>query len=179
MLDAEKREIVDRLQAGRDALNAALDGVSESLAARKPVPDAWSILECVEHVAVVERLLLSRLISAVPTETSHENRMREAMIAARGADRGRPIAAPEAARPRNRFGSLRDALDAFDSARGETLRFLDGFNGDSRFCVTDHPLIPGPVNCYEILLLISVHPARHAKQIAETRTSLAAADRQD
>jgi hypothetical protein len=175
MLGAQKRELVDRLQTGRDALIATLDGVDEPLAAQKPAPDAWSILECVEHVAVVEQLLLSRLTSAVRAETSHENRMREAMIAARGADRSRPIESPETARPRNRFGSLREALAAFDSARGETLRFLDGFSGDLRFCVTDHPVIPGPVNCFEILLLSSIHPARHAKQIAEVRSSLVAA----
>lgn len=175
MLDAEKREIVERLHAGRDALDEALAGVTEPMAARKPAPDRWSILECVEHVAVVERLLLSRLTSAVPAESPCGNRTREAMIAARGADRSRQIASPEAARPCNRFASLREASAAFDSARAETLRFLDAFNGDPRLFVTDHPVIPGPVNCYEILLLSSVHPARHAKQIAEARSSLAAA----
>jgi hypothetical protein len=38
--------------------------------------------------------------------------------------------------------------------------------------LTDHPLIPGPVTCYETLLLIAAHPGRHAKQIEGIRREL-------
>jgi hypothetical protein len=56
---------------------------------------------------------------------------------------------------------------------------VEGFSDDLRFWLTDHPLIPGPVNCYEILLMMSVHPVRHAEQIAEIRAALASPDRRN
>jgi hypothetical protein len=173
MPDAEKQEILDGLKTGLDALREALAGVDEQLAARKPRPGSWSILECVEHLAVSEQFLVSRLTSASRSDSSHENRRREAMIAERGLDRTRPVESPEEGRPGNRFGSLSEALSAFNSVRAETVRFVEGSHGDLRFWITDHPLIAGPVNCYEMLLILAVHPARHTKQIADIRTLLA------
>ncbi len=173
MLESEKREILDALEAGREALREALAGVDEPLAMLTPRQGGWSILECVEHVAAVEQFLLSRLRTASCSEHSHEDRRREALITRGAADRTRPREAPEEVRPGGRFGSVREALLAFDSERAGTVRFVEEFSGDPRFWVTSHPIIPGPVNCYEMLLIIALHPARHAKQIAEIRASLA------
>jgi uncharacterized damage-inducible protein DinB len=176
MLEPEKQELLRALKEGQDALRASLDGVDDALAKRKPASGGWSILECVEHVAVAERFLLSRLTGASRCEQPPENQAREKHIAARAADRSRPIESPEVGRPAGRFDSLGEALGDFDRARAETVRFVEEFADELRFRLTDHPLIPGPVNCMEILLLVTAHPVRHAKQVAEIRASLAAAD---
>jgi hypothetical protein len=172
MLESEKLALLQDLQSGRDALRDALAGVDEHLAALKPGPGRWSILECVEHLAVSERFLFSKLTKASRSDGPHGNPAREATIVNRGLDRTRPVESPETGRPDNRFQSLREALSAFDSARAETIRYVEGSSDDLRCWLTDHPLIPGPVNCYEILLIISVHPVRHAKQIAEIRAAM-------
>jgi hypothetical protein len=166
---ADRGELLARLHSGAAALRDALDGVDEELANRKPAESGWSILECVEHVALAEENLLSRLLSATRSEQSHENRTREARIMERAADRTRPVQAPDIARPHGRFENVAEAMKRFDSAWAGTVAFLEGFDGDLRCWVTNHPLIPGPVNCYEILVMIAAHPARHAKQIEETR----------
>jgi hypothetical protein len=176
MLEQEKQELLRALAAGRNALCESLAGVDDSLAKRKPASGGWSILECVEHLALAERYLFSRLIRASRSEQPLENRARETRIMERGVDRSRPGESPEAARPAGRFGNLNEALGDFDRARAETLQFVEGFADDLRFWLTDHPLIPGPVNCMEILLTIAVHPARHAKQIAEIRANLTSAE---
>jgi hypothetical protein len=64
------------------------------------------------------------------------------------------------------------ALADFDATRAETVRFVEKFEDDPRRWLTDHPVIPGPVNLVEILLTMAVHPARHAKQIAEIREGM-------
>jgi hypothetical protein len=56
--------------------------------------------------------------------------------------------------------------------RRETVRFVEEFSGDFRSWLTMHPLITRPLNCYEMLLLMALHPARHAMQIAEIRIGL-------
>ena len=165
--------VLQALGAGREALEAAVAGIDDILANRRPEPEAWSILECVEHVVLAEQLLLSRLAAASQSEHSTGNRAREAAILARGADRTRPLKSPEEAVPSGRFTTLDNALAAFESARAATLRFVGGLEGDPRRRVTTHPLIPGLLNCYEMLLILAVHPLRHAEQIRAVRRSLA------
>lgn len=163
----EREGILRALQAGRDALGRALDGVDAEIEHRRPANGGWTIAECVEHVAVSERYLLGRLRAAQPAEQSLENRVREAQILARGADRTRPVECPANGQPRGRFASALAALEDFDAARAETVAFVESFDGDPRSWVTDHPVIPGPVNVVELLLTMAVHPARHAQQIEE------------
>jgi len=171
-LDVEKQELLDALNRGHAALQRALEGVDESLAARTPPQEGWSILECVEHVVVSEQYLLTRLAIAQPSSTLPAGREREARIAARAADRTRPIAAPAASEPRGRYATLHDAVAAFEAARRETIGFLERFEGDLRGWTTDHPLFPGPVTCYETVLMMAAHPGRHAEQIVEMRGAL-------
>ena len=57
----DRDELLDKLNSGRAELLASLDGVTEEQAAVKPAT-GWSILECVEHVAIVEENLRRRLI---------------------------------------------------------------------------------------------------------------------
>ena len=166
MTESEKREILDALEASRNTFRGALAGIGEDLAARKPSDGGWSILECAEHVAVVERFLLSRLAGASRSEVLQGNRTREARIAAGARDRSVRRESPAEARPANRFATLAEALAAFESARDETVRFVEGFNGDFRCWTASHPLIPGPVSCYELLIMMTAHPERHAQQIA-------------
>ncbi len=179
MVESERQEVLQELSSGRDALRACMTGVGNRLAIRKPGPGRWSILECVEHVAVAEQFLLSRLTGARRSDCSHRKSTREAMIVARGLDRAKPAESPEAGRPKGRFQTLDEAVSFFECMRAQTIRFVEEFNEDPRIWLTDHPLIPGPVNCYEMFLIMSTHPVRHAEQIAEIRTALASSDGQD
>lgn len=83
----EQIEILNALRRGQQAFLAALDGITEDLAAKRPGPERWSALECVEHVAVAEGFLLSRIMQAEHAGAPLINKFREAEILARGADR--------------------------------------------------------------------------------------------
>ena len=171
----EKREILEFLHAGRKALREALTGVDNHMAAQHPAEGGWSIKECVEHVAVAEQALLDRLLAAQPAERSLENRPREARFLERAINRSRPIVAPPQSHPADRFLTLRAAMAAFEMARSQVVVFVEEFEDDPRWWATDHPMIEGPVNCYEMLLMIGAHPGRHAKQIMEIRKKLESA----
>ena len=171
----ERAKILRELQAGRDALGAAIAGVDDELARRKPSHEAWSILECVEHMIESERYLLTRLHAAELADEPFEKSRREEKIARLAADRKRRIEAPQQAHPKGRFDALGEALTAFDETRAEVVRWVENCTGDPRRMMTDHPLIVGPVTCAETLVMIAAHPARHAKQIDEIREQFAAA----
>lgn len=167
----EKQKLLAELAAGRDALTEALNGVTDETAARNPEAGRWSIINCVEHLAQAEQYLFSQILASYPAGAPAVNPKREALIMERGADRSRPLPAPQMAIPKSRFSSLADARDAFLSTREQTVRFVENCNDDLRTMLAVHPIL-GTVNCYEMLLMIAVHPRRHAKQIAEIHQSL-------
>lgn len=172
LMDGERREILLKLEAGAVALANAWRDVDEQMARRRPRPESWSVLECVMHVALTETALLSRLREAKPSDQSHEDRAREEKFEALAVNRSRRIEAPPPVRPDCDSKTLAEAVEDFNAARRDTVRFVQQFSGDLRSWLTLHPLITRPVNCYEMLLLIALHPARHAQQIAEIREQL-------
>ena len=174
MEQTEKLEILRKLQAGRDALSEAISGVDEEMARRKPSHEAWSILDCVDHMVESERYLLTRLQAAELADQPFEKSRREAKIAMLAADRSRRIEAPEQAHPRGCYRTLGEALEAFNATRAEIVHWVENCTDNPRCMMTDHPLIVGPVTCAETLVMSAAHPARHAKQIEEIRSHLEA-----
>jgi len=169
MDEGERIGFLRELQAGRDALGAAVAGVDDSLAKRKPSAERWSILDCVEHMIESERYLLSRLQAAEIVELPFEKSRREEKIARLAADRTRRIEAPRPVHPQGRYETLDEALQMFDRVRAALVEWVENCAGDPRRMLTDHPLITGPVTCAETLVMMAAHPARHAKQIEEIR----------
>jgi hypothetical protein len=167
--EIEKQEILRLLGEGSRALDAALTGVDEETAHRKPEPDRWSIVECVEHLVLTEAALLRRLGEAKESDRSHYDQAREEKFQGLAMNRARRIDAPEPVLPGRHAKTLAEAVEGLNAVRKETVRFVEEFNGELRSWLTIHPLIARPVNCYEMLLLLALHPKRHALQIVEAR----------
>ncbi len=163
----DREQLLEKLNSGRDEFLASMEGVTEEQAAAKPVT-GWSILECVEHVAIVEENLRRRLMEqATPTE-GEMSREREAFIAAVAANRGRRIQAPEVAQPCGRFTTLCEAIECFCRNREQTIAYIVTCQDDLRRLTTDHPMI-GAASGQEIIIMMVAHPFRHAAQVRELR----------
>jgi len=167
----EKQKLLSDLDNGRQALLDSLKDVSEEQAAWVPAPGRWSVLECVEHLAVSEDYLFAQMMASHLSETPVVNEKREAMIVAVGLDRNRKVQSPDVGKPAGKFSTLAAALNHFQTTHERTIKFVETCHEDLRCKITSHPII-GTVNCYEMLLMIAVHPFRHAKQIEEIKASL-------
>jgi hypothetical protein len=121
----EKAVILNELELGRDAFLEAVRAVPEDLAATSPAPGRWSVVECVEHIAVSEDFLLTGITQAKPSGAPVVNARREAAILARGADRTNPLISPEVGRPTGRVTTLADAIESFLAVRERTIRFVE------------------------------------------------------
>ena len=158
----EKREIIAGLETGRETLVHAIRGITEEAAHRKPDAGRWSILECMEHIAIAEDHMFGLITSASRADTPQLNKGREALIRKRGADRSRKVEAPDVAKPFGRFHTLDDATQNFIDSRRRTMNFVEECDTDLRAMLATHPVV-GPVNCYELILIMSAHPLRHAQ----------------
>ena len=173
-MDAAKQEILNRFNEGESALQAALAGVDSESATSKPSPGRWSIVEIVEHLAASEAFLLDRLRQAAPSAVSHADPAREARLESLALNRERKIDAPEPVLPTGACATLAEGLDRLRAVRVQTIQFVENFSGDLRSSLVEHPLIARPLNGYEMLLLMALHPIRHAAQVNAIRQSRSA-----
>lgn len=121
-----------------------------------------------EHVAIVEEWLLKEILAARPADEAIGSLQREAIILKRAGDRRKRVDAPEAATPLGRFPSVAAATAHFLESRKKAIEFAETCRQDPRSLQSFH-LVLGSVNAYENLLMLALHPRRHAEQIRETR----------
>ncbi len=171
MATEKKQEVLALLEQGHAALLAALQGVSDEMAARTPAEGRWSILGCVEHIGISEDYLFSQIMAATQSETPLTNETREAKMLAFGADRSRRIESPPEGHPKGAFQTLSDATNHVLQSRKRTVEFVEANEEDLRTRATWHPIL-GNANSYEMLLSIGVHCLRHVRQIEEIKAEL-------
>jgi|SRR5580704_3683846 DinB superfamily len=170
-MNAADREQILRLITESDAaLVAAVAWLSDEQAQRRPGPERWSVLECVEHVILGDDAMFAR-VSAHSTPGAPPGERREELILRGMTNRERKFAAPELARPTGRFSSLPEAIEVFRQRRARSVAYVEQYQEDPRNRTTRH-LGLGPISCHEMLLALALHPARHALQIREVRKSL-------
>ena len=169
MTDVERDLAIEHLIDGRDALLAAIADLSEAQVLFKPDAERWSIAECTEHVAITGDALLALLKrglanpQGVALEPEKYGRLAEALV-----NRSRRFPAPESIRPTGRFASIADARAHFLEGHEQAMAYTLQCQLDLRRHFTVHPLL-GEIDCFRCLLLLALHPARHAAQIGEIK----------
>jgi uncharacterized damage-inducible protein DinB len=167
----DRNQMLKLLEESRDALCAAASGVSDEQSRMRPAPDRWSILDCVEHVAITEHFMFTTIATNSAPSPSSGDRSREELFLREIPNRARKIAAPERAHPKGRFPTLAAALDQFNQSRARTIDYVEHCEKDLRAHTAPH-IVFGTITIQEFLLVIALHPARHAAQIREVRQSL-------
>jgi hypothetical protein len=171
MAPAERTEIVENLERSRQEFMAAVVGLTEAQAQARPDPERWSVLDCVEHVAIVEDRFLGWLEAAKKSDQPRVDKEKEAGLMVRIPDRSARAKSPEAVLPTGRFATLGQALEQFNLERTRSIEFAKNRCDDLYCLASEHPRF-GPVNGVELLIIIAGHSRRHAAQILEARTGL-------
>jgi uncharacterized damage-inducible protein DinB len=162
---------VQLLEDSRADFESAVSGISETQAAQRPGPGRWSVLECIEHVTVVEERFLGRLREAGRLVETRVDPQKESDLLARVINRSTRAQAPEGALPANRFPSVAQALEEFRAARARTIRFAQESGPELYTLGVEHARF-GAMNGAEFMRIIAGHAQRHAAQIREARAAL-------
>lgn len=147
------------VQEGQDELCRALDGLSEAQSRHKPSAGDWSVLELLQHVVTVKRVVagLARSLSAGGWPPGIGEEWQEA-----SAQDGVTLA---------RFATLSEARAAAEAAHADLLAFVRGLdeaaNTETRF---KHFLF-GAMNCREWAVFQRIHDGDHTPQIAQIKAS--------
>jgi len=171
METVDREQLLRLLTASRKKLLESAEGLTDEQARLRPAEDRWSILECVEHVGLVEDVMFSAVTTKMVPAEPPANRIREQEIISRATDRNRKLGAPETVKPGGKFATLSEALEHFERSRARTIEYVENCNSDLRAVAASHPVL-GQATGQEFMLILALHPARHALQILEAREAL-------
>jgi DinB superfamily len=166
--------LLDALRKGGDAFLASVAGVDETACHLRPAKDRWCVLECAEHVAVAEEVMLG-LVTGERKARDAERPKRDDRILRSGTDRSTRFEASDQSKPRGRFCTLAEAVAHFQAVHQRTLRLVEQVEQtgeDLRATEVKHPHhVVGVISTYECLLLMGTHAQRHALQIEEIKNN--------
>ncbi|MDX2182637.1 MAG: DinB family protein [Gemmatimonadaceae bacterium] len=161
----------------RDAhqhLLAAVGGLSAEQWSWRPTDQQWSVLDNVEHLAVVERGTVRFLTDGFthPEAEAAPARPIEALdaydqkIIAWMLSRNERRNAPERVNPKGRFTSGQEALDNLTTSRQSIIAFADAPTYALEAHLAPHPAV-GKIDGIQWLLFLGGHMERHVRQIEE------------
>jgi hypothetical protein len=166
------QEILECLDAEFDTLRDAVAMVPLERRGERPAPDRWSVAEVLEHVAMVEAVVLKACVrqlaaaraAGLPAETETSSIL-HLLPPSRVANREHRIVAPETLRPKGVDAAA--AWNDLEETRRRFIEFVKSCDGLALGQVSfPHPAF-GPLDLYQWLLFAAGHHARHAAQIRE------------
>jgi len=168
--NAERDQALRYLAETRAGVIDAVKGLSEAQFNFKPAPDRWSVAEILEHISIVENVVLSsvrvRLEKAPGPTAAHDAKQVDAKVLATVPDRSAKVKAPPQLSPTG-ASAPSVYLERFLDSRQQTINWLKSDAG-LRGHVLDHPVL-GPLDGYEWILAAAGHSERHTKQILEVK----------
>jgi len=169
----ERKSALTMLKDTRGRIITAADGLSAKQLDFKPSPDAWSIADCLDHIALTENLLWSTLVNGMKGVANPELRdsikMKDEEIIPMMTDRSVKRSAPEVLQPSKApWTGSAAAIAEFRKQRNEHIKYVRSTTEDLRNHVIG---MPGGVylDAYQMLFLLNGHAERHYKQIEAIR----------
>ena len=160
------------LTASREMLLQAVEGLSAEQRTYRPAEDRWSVVDCVEHITVVENnilKLIERDLQAPPPADKPSTEGMDQAVLERVPGRQVRVKGPEPVMPKGRWPDYDVLLGEFEAARGRSMRFAKVTQADLRAYAFPHPFL-GPLDFYQWLLFLATHCERHVNQMEEVKS---------
>ncbi|MDO6432891.1 DinB family protein [Flavitalea sp. BT771] len=175
-LSRDEREFAgEYLAFTKRLLLDSVTGLSNALLEARTGPFAWSIAECMGHLAQSGELtwkVLQDLLRQPPTpEKGVEIRVSVKQMMVIMTDRSRKLQTLSALDPAGKVTDFDLVRDRFTACRDRLIAFAWETENELKNRHTFHPAT-GTINLYQYLLLEGAHAARHVMQIEEIKREL-------
>ncbi|KHE68851.1 DinB family protein [Halobacillus sp. BBL2006] len=157
------------LDEKRDEVLGFVEGVSLEEAKKKPAEDQWSILEVLEHLYLMEQLVVYQIEQALKRGDQQQAADKPLH---KTTNREYKVEAPESVRPRGEFQTLEDAKEGLKKTREATLFLVHNKETETlKNRVFPHPAF-GEMNLAQWIEFIGWHELRHLEQMKEVKAKL-------
>lgn len=170
MSDEERKFIVDYLVETRDFVFKTVKGLTDEQLNFKPGAEAWSVAECVEHIAITENGLFGWMEASLketadPAKLAEIKMTRDDVIAMI-TDRTNKFKTNEASTPKNSFGSCDGSLKEFKARRDAHIDYMKKTQEDLHGHMVTLPNGLS-MDSYQLVVFMAAHTKRHTLQIQE------------
>lgn len=176
LTQSERDRAMSYFHATRKQFLDSVAAVSKAQWDYKPSPEAWSIAEVAEHIAVSEDSLfelVTKKILAMPAANEAARaatKGKDEKIPVLLTDRSQKAQAPEFLKPTHRWKSAEELIAHFKQSRDRNIAYIQTTADDLRSHVMAHPLLK-ELDAYQWLILIAAHSERHTMQLNEVKKS--------
>ncbi|GMN09726.1 hypothetical protein MTsPCn9_17690 [Croceitalea sp. MTPC9] len=168
--EQEREKAIEHLTKTRDHMMEVLDGLTEEQLEFQPAEEAWSIAECVEHLAISENTFSGLIKQTVATGNNpvlkDSVKMSDDQLVTIIIDRSNKVKTSEPFEPSGKFGDHDATVAAFAKKRAEHIEYVKTTQDDLRNRFNSN-LPFGTVDAYQLLLFTSGHTERHVLQMEE------------
>ncbi|HXD77822.1 MAG TPA: DinB family protein [Puia sp.] len=165
----ERKYAIDYFEKTKARLLQDVKGLSEEQLNWKADSSRWSVYQCTEHIALAETMLWHYVQNQNQGPATPEKRAQVKVtpdqLVAMLTDRSHKFHAPADLVPAKQFEDEQAALAAFVSRRDSTIDYIRTTQDELK----DHFIMApfGTADCYEGLIFLAAHCARHTLQIEE------------
>nr|WP_315170008.1 DinB family protein [uncultured Flavobacterium sp.] len=171
--EIEKTKMKAILNSSLLKFNSSVNNLSEAQLNFRPVPDKWTIAECIEHSTLAElafpKILEREMQKPTNPDLRSKIRIQDDEIQPKMTSKKWKAKSPEIFKPSNKFTSTKEAITAFQTQRNQTILYIQTTKDDLRNRYWKHPLT-GKIDLYQTLLLMSAHLERHTEQIENIKS---------
>lgn len=164
--------LLTQLQQTKDQLLKDVQGLTDAQLEYKPAADRWSVIECVEHITLIEKAIMDGEQKLVQQPANPERRKdiktTDEQIIKNVEDRSHKVKAPEFGVPKHNYSSNAEVIKAFTEQRDKLIEYVTNTKDVMRDHITDHPVL-GTIDAYQLLLLDAAHTNRHTQQLQEVK----------
>jgi len=164
LTDRERQRLISHLDMSLSWLTDEVSGLSPDQLAFRRAPDAWTILEVMDHLVVVGPIYWQDLQSALKAPGGRTSPSTDADILWYGIDRTNREKAIPSEVPKG-LRDLRSGLDEHRKLHARLVEYIKSTKDDLRGHIVERQRCDG----YQWALLISTHEQRHILQIREIK----------
>ena len=164
LTERERERLVAHVEMTASWLNDEASGLSPTQLSFRRAPEAWTILEVIDHLVVVGPIYWQDLQVALKTKGGRKSPASDADILWYGIDRTNREKAIPSEVPKG-LRDLQGGLDAHRKLTAQLLQYVRTTKDDLRGHIVERQ----GCDAYQWALLISTHEQRHILQIREIK----------
>ncbi|KQC30834.1 DinB family protein [Flagellimonas eckloniae] len=170
LTDDERKMVIQYLTESRNHMTKVVDGLTDEQLNFKPEEEAWSIAECVEHLAITENAFgsfIQKTVAAGPNPALKDSlKLKDDQLMGIITDRSNRVKTAEPFEPSGKFGSFEATVKAYVDKRNEHIAYVETTEDDlrNRFN-SDLPF--GTVDGVQLIIFAAGHTERHVLQMEE------------
>lgn len=162
----------DKIKANTELLFTSVNALNAEQLSYKPAENSWSVLECLEHIYLIDKAVLGA-ISAPPSENSSENNKTELFSEEKLnklliGGRSFKVPAPDFVKPTGQFSSIDEATQSIQLIINKIDHFITSHPFEQYTHTYKHPVLGAMTPTDWIHFLVS-HTQRHIHQIEDLK----------